>query len=266
MTYERDHERDAEICDLYHSGMTGTQIAEQFGMTRQRVSQILHRCGVDVKSPAEVTRARTEAKIAQHRDAVLADYEVTKSKSKTAENFKDHLSDTLVRRILKDAPQQRRASIVLNNKQRHHNTRYTKEEILQRIRDAEAEGITTANDYKALMLTHPEEYPSMSIVMRYFDTWNNARKEAGITPRGRSGPSRGFTNTVCYAYLNEFIEDMRRQGVPCDGVYNPTITEYEAWAKKVKGRPSSATIRLRFFGETWADMLAKAEAAVKEWV
>lgn len=266
MTYVRDHERDAEICDLYYSGMTGIEIAERFSMTRQRVSQILHRCGVPVKSPAEVATERAEAKIAQYKEAVLADYEVTKSKHKTAINFKGRLSYDSVLRVLKDTPQQRRASIVLNNRQRHHNTRYTKEDILQRIRDAEAEGITTANDYKALMLKRPGEYPSMSIVMRHFDTWNNARREAGIAPRGRSGPSRRYTEIVCYAYLNAFIKDMRKQGIPCDGVYNPTIPEYEAWAKKVKGRPSSATIRLRFFGETWADMLAKAEVAVKEWV
>lgn len=264
MTYQRDHERDAEICDLYYSGMTGVEIAKRYNMTRQRVSQILHRCGVHVKSPAEVATERAEAKIAQYKEAVLADYEVTKSKHRTAINFKGRLSYDSVKRVLQDAPQQRRASIVLNRNQRHHNTRYTKDEILQRIRDAEAEGVTTANDYKGLMLKYPEEYPSMSIVMRHFDTWNNARREAGITPRMRSGPSRGFTEIVCYAYLNEFIKDMRRQGIPCDGVYNPTIPEYEAWAKKVKGRPSSATIRLRFFGQTWANMLAKAEAAIEE--
>jgi len=266
MTHERDHERDAEICDLYYSGMTGIQIADHYNMTRQRVSQILHRCGVDVVPVAKRRLEQSKTKIAQYKDAVIADYEVTRSKKETVQNFKDRLSDELVRRILKDVPAQRKASIVLNDAQRYCSKRYTTDEILQGIRNAEAKGITTANDYKALALSHPDEYPSMSIIMRYFDTWNNARKEAGITPRDRSGPERRFTKVVCNAYLNEFVKDMRRKGVPCDGIYNPTIKEYEAWARRVGGRPSSATIRLRFFGQTWADMLKNAETAMKEWV
>lgn len=68
-------DRDQKIVSLYGSGVPGTEIAERFGITRQRVEQILKRDGAVNAAQARVARATERRGLQEsHVDQFLENY------------------------------------------------------------------------------------------------------------------------------------------------------------------------------------------------
>ncbi len=53
---QRDLDRENRILDMYRSGMTGGQISDEFGISRQRVNQIILRNGLTSKDGGATVR------------------------------------------------------------------------------------------------------------------------------------------------------------------------------------------------------------------
>lgn len=66
---KRNFEREAVICRLYRDGKTLQEVGEVFGLTRERVRQILKRAGVDPKEGGRsiATRRRRAAHLVERR-------------------------------------------------------------------------------------------------------------------------------------------------------------------------------------------------------
>lgn len=65
-------DRDAKIAALYAGGSTLQQIADEFGLTRERVRQILSEMGIERRSPTQTAALRHQRYMAAWRAKRLA--------------------------------------------------------------------------------------------------------------------------------------------------------------------------------------------------
>lgn len=117
----------------------------------------------------------------------------------------------------------------------NHTFRWSDEDLLQAVRDADAVGINTIAEYQ-VWCTKNQRPTFRTLVMR-FGGWTEAREKAGLPVR----PGHGRWRTSNAQHLDAVVRAARQLG------HLPTESEYDEVRKSVNGRapewPCTALIR-----------------------
>ncbi len=238
-------ERDAAIVALRAEGHTLAAIAEEFGMTRERVRQIVVKNGGADR--AEVRRVRA----AQDEQSHLA------LRNRCLAHLDSHAGLTLdaLAVAMGATPGDVRAALgsdarrLLAPKPRHQPGRLSDEELLGELRLASGliRGPLTGGAYdriaRGLGL-----HSRMHLIHR-FGTWIAACERAGVTPGQprRGAYRRAWTSEQMLAWVARYLRQPDSRG---------TFSDYSAFARRTPGAPSGETVRVTI--GPWSAIKAQA--------
>lgn len=230
---------------------TLSQIGARFGVTRERVRQIVQECGLNYE---QMKRSRSEARIAERELElkeefsldVYALYKQKYSGEKIAEML--GLSPFTVQKLLRElfTPDERRLLVSHGSRERRSD-----DEVLEDMRTAFRLSKARKLTGKLYNRHRPEGSLSHVRVVQRFNTWRDACELAGVPskPAIRRNYTRGYGEKEILEALYECQQAVGRL---------PTVNDYENWAKG-KPVPSLTIIRIRL--GTWVQILERLE----EW-
>ena len=246
----KDH-RAVRSARLYAFGATLQEIGDLFGVTRERIRQILSRdtpwSSTDLSTAA---KALATARRAEHSSAVaqwsLSHPAVLLDEARAALG----LSTDQARQLLG----RRRSRHELTVDAPREATRRTEAEIIEDLRVFHAEtGRTTCQAFTTWAREH--DVPGHQTAAIRFGTWNEALRAAGIGT-GRGAPRSAFRDEDLWAAVISAVR-------AADG--GTTFREVEEWLARQEGAPSGALIRQRLCGHeggSWTETVATALAAI----
>ena len=251
---ERIPQRILEMRELYDAGGALGEVAEQFGISRERVRQLFRAHGLATRSIAEAAAMRRKQLMNEHREQIFELIDAGVAPNEIAERL--GISPQLVRDALDDDPSRRRVAAFRRNAKTRPKPRYSDEEIIECLRIASAElgGVLTTAEYTNLARTRKfpdgRPWPLHQTPFHRFGSWRAALQRAGLeaNPPSAIAGQRLFTREHC---IDAILEVERELGHP------PTAAEYERAATASHGiLPSLATVRHRCGG--WQDALVSA--------
>ena len=225
---------------MYGGGMTLTEVAAAFGVSRQAVTQLLERAEVPLRSPAAQgslrAAGRREAEAERRVEAVALFRESGDYGAVAAEL---EMPRAAVRRVVRDALE---GSALY--RLRRARKRYGDAELLECLREAARELGQPLGEqaYDALAagraLPGGRSWPTSQTICLRLGGWATALEEAGLEARRTGGqPRTRWSAGDCTEALREAA---RLIGRP------PTPTEYERLASARGGAwPSASTVRKR---------------------
>jgi transposase len=255
---ERNAERARQMHELYESGWTLEQVAQEFGVSRERVRQILRQFSYGTRSVGESSALkRDQLRVLHgHRIRMLLAEGLTTAEAADRLGVTEHF----VKTYLADDPELNRHRHAYRNR-RAEKPRYSDEELIELLQEASHElgGVLTAAGYTALSRTRQlpdgRPWPTHQTHALRFGTWVAALARAGLQSN-KSSPIAGmriFDRAHC---IDALVEAQRELG------RFPTAAEYEAWATGKNGAvPSLATLRHRCGG--WQSALRAADTFLR---
>lgn len=231
--------RNREIVELRTSGKSLEEIGSKFGVSRERVRQILQKSGgptlEDVKSLRETIR------IEQLERIRIQALEMIKAKPGQTLKF---VADTLeitsseLGKILGE-----RDLLLFAKSPRSVNHKWSDEEIIYVLKEAATlEFPLTVSAYSALLEEGYLRGPSAARIAQRFKSWQFACDLAGVEAGRRTRPLdiSKWTNEDLYAAVVEYLNLPQSTGASSD---------YESWASGNEDVPSLGTLRNRL--GTW---------------
>jgi len=242
-------DRNRAIVEMAQTGLTYAEIGMHFGLTRERVRQIIKPFGVD----GSTTRG---ARAAQKREALEADRDRILSWAK----HNPGLCAADAEAALGIKPGRVREALgveatrIFTYTSARVAVRYTDERIFQALRDA---AILLGNPLsKAAYDEYVEAFggPSGVLLMKRFGTWKAACRAAGLSVHDHVGfTRRRWSQGQLVEVLMDYFGSPGARG---------SVDDYERWAAEDKpARPSGALIRDRFGSWTAAKRAALAASA-----
>lgn len=242
-------ERNDAIVEMAKTGCTYEEIGQHFGVTRERVRQIIKPYGID----GATTRG---ARAAQKRKALDADRQCILDWAK----HNPGLCAGDAEEALGLRPGRVRQALgadvarIFIFTPRSFAVRYTDEEIFEALRDA----ATLQGD--PLSKVAYEEYvkafggPSGVLLMKRFGTWKKACRAAGLALHDHIGfTRRRWSQGQLVEVLMDYLGSPDARG---------SVDDYDRWAAADKpARPSGPLIRDRFGSWTAAKRAALAASA-----
>jgi transposase-like protein len=238
--------RNEEIAARYLAGATLQTIGDEFGLTRERVRQVLARQGVTRRTVSEHTNAIRESALATYGPLLDAAFNETRSISQVVTRFQGQLPARWVREYL--AP--RRTEVILRNP---GTSRWADEDMLACLRLAAAESptlsIRTYRRWREDNLINGTRPPNHSVISWRFGSWSAAVIAAGLhePPVNRRYTRRwsdADTSRVVATYVAETLARDER----------PTFIGYDTWSRVSKDRPSGAYVR-HLTGKSWSELM-----------
>lgn len=236
----RDHVE--EVVALRQGGATLQQIGERFGVTRERVRQIL--AGLDVERPDPYVAFEAD-KVDDVVDRLAAGV----TDAKIAEEF--DVPVTWVKRLVRD-----------HSLAHHRPTRrpkmerqFTDEYLLSLIRRTAAERGEPVSTPKveAWAKDRGLRCPSKAVWFSRFGSWSDACARAGVAAaQTRRTYERRWEDDDLLAIVADYVRDCDEAGV------RPTFAGYDEW--RGPDRPSAALIRVRLGG--WVDLVERAKTLI----
>lgn len=251
---ERIPQRVLEMRELYDAGGTLGVVAEQFGISRERVRQLFRAHGLPTRSKAEAAALRRKHLVNEHREQIFELIDAGVAPNEIAERLR--ISPQLVRDTLQDDPTRRRVAAFRRTAKTRPKPRYSDEEIIECLRTASVElgGVLTTAEYTNYARTRrfPDgrPWPLHQTPFLRFGSWRDALQRAGLeaNPASAIAGQRLFTREHC---IDAILEVERQLDHP------PTAAEYERAAVASNGiLPSLATVRHRCGG--WQEALVLA--------
>lgn len=238
-----EHPLLPEMAAMYMSGKSLANIGDRFGLTRERIRQILAAGNVDRRDPGAYQRVIREAWLEANTDAVLASWEKHRDIGAVLADFSDAPS-TWVRLVVGDRIKQARP------RPRSNVRRRTDEEILAHVRAAAAGNDTlTQSKYREYRDTHPAAVTTATLVHR-FGSWNGTMVAAGLTPRASTVEryKRRWNDNEVREWVTKYVHHCEAVG------RRPSSAYYEQWQREHDGAPSLGLVRIRV--GSWASLLA----------
>lgn len=231
--------RAQEMCDRRAAGETLDQIGEAYGVTRERVRQIIKAAGgptrSDVKDLKVKRQAMQDAEDATRLRKLMHQYP-GRTRAELAE-----LSGISFNRISELLGEDTRF-LVTPQRAREH---FSDEDIFRAMRAAAARFDRPLSHARYATVAAEVGGPSVPRIIQRFGTWLKACEAAGVRPggKGRGNYVRRWTKTEILNWVAVYL-----QSDGCDGTY----AGYDRWARTTAGAPSSATMR-NALGK-WADV------------
>lgn len=247
-------QRVLEMRKLYDAGGNLGEVAERFGITRERVRQLFRAHGLPTRSIAEAAALRRERLVNEHREQIFELIDAGVAPNEIAERL--GISPQLVRDALRDDPSRRRVAAFRRTAKTRPKPKYSDEEIIECLRTASVElgGVLTTAEYtnyaRARRFPDGRPWPLHQTPFLRFGSWRDALQRAGLeaNPPSAIAGQRLFTREHC---IDAILEVERELGHP------PTAAEYERAAAASNGiLPSLATVRHRCGG--WQEALVLA--------
>ena len=246
--------RDAAIVLARGRGDTFGEIAARFGLSTERIRQIVAAAGTVDRSTARRARmARDRLAAQERRGEVLAAWRAGAAPAKIAADvglprkcieavMREHLTAA-------DRSARRRA---LGADRNGALRRHSDAQLLAAVREAaRREGeVPTGKRYGEI--ARLRGLPSISTIENRLGGWNAALQAAGLTPAnaGRSSYTVRWTEEACLEAVAPLVSRLADL---------PSLGRYEEIAQGRADLPSGATLRKRF--GSWSMLAARLEAA-----
>lgn len=247
-------ERAAAIFADYSSGATLQEIGERYGVSRERVRQILKAHGYPVRSVKEAAALRRASERAM-APQIAALCDELGDPRKVADRL--GVSYATVQEVLglKAADDSQPAS-AQRRKLGKTQKLYTNEELLECLKMASGQlgGVLTTSAYSKFIrgrtLSNGRPWPSNQSLQLRFGSWREALQQAGL----RANPTSAIAGQRIFE-IGHCVDAVRH--VARELGHSPTAAEYERIARASQGGlPSVATVRHRLGG--WLDALRAA--------
>ncbi|HEV7806236.1 MAG TPA: sigma factor-like helix-turn-helix DNA-binding protein [Solirubrobacteraceae bacterium] len=232
-------QRIVQIRTLREAGYSLDEIAARFGITRERVRQILRAHGApDSELVAEARRQRAALLAESRVDELLALWRAGHEPGSAASalGLQTAACKSTIARFATDVDKAaRRASM---SGARGGQT-YSDREIIFALRavGAALARVPSAKEYA--LLARGLELPSLPTVLSRMGGWSRAVEAAGMTPVASSSAAarqRRWTDGACWAALRRVVDELGEV---------PTVVSYERHAAGREDLPSAATVRNR---------------------
>jgi hypothetical protein len=246
--------RVLEMRELYNTGASLAEVAERFGLTRERVRQLFGAHHLPTRSTAETAALRRKLLMNDHRQQIFDLIDAGVAPRDIAERLA--IPPQLVREALHDDPSRRRLAAFRRTTKKRPKQRYTSDELIECLRTASVElgGVLTTADYTGLARTRAfpdgRPWPTHQTPVLRFGSWRAALQRAGLeaNPPSAIAGQRLFTTELCVDAILEVERDLG---------YPPTAAAYERAAAASNGvLPSLATVRHRC--GSWQEALVLA--------
>ncbi len=231
-------QRMRQMRALREQGFSLDEIALRFGVSRERVRQILRAHGAPDPELVAGARRRRAAQLAEARvDELLALWRAGHEPRSAANalGLQAAACRTTITRFATEVDKAaRRASM---SGARGAQT-YSERDIIVALR-AVAAGlgrVPSAKEYA--LLARGLELPSLPTVLNRMGGWSRAVEAAGMKPVAASAKSRPrrWTDSACWAALRRIVDELGEI---------PTVVSYDRHATGRPDLPSSATLRNR---------------------
>lgn len=230
----RDHDK---MVALREQGLTLREIADRFGVTAERVRQVIERDAKHLSATrvGDIRRTRRLEQALERTDEILAQYRAGSDSGEIARTLE--LRGEAVREVIElnatDVDQaERRGSAWVGLE-----PKYTDEHLVAAVRDvADHVGRTPSSGEYAERAARLG-LPSLPTVSNRLGGWNAALAAAGMTPREhRRTYSRKWGEEACREALRGVLRELGHW---------PTTDHYEALAGSRDDLPSLPTVRNR---------------------
>lgn len=245
-------DRNVVIVDRYQSGETLEAIGNDYGLSRERIRQIIRKHGV-----ATYNRNRSvvayRAWVDTHGDEINATFSATRSINATCAAHPE-VPTAWVRRFLRP-----RAGESIHGRTAVAKV-WTDEGIFTALRAAAVDGIVTTTGYarwrRSGATIDGRIPPTTSLITWRFGSWKQAAEAAGLSigRTSRTNYERQWTRDDALTAVTKFVHDADTRGI------RPTYARYDAWVSENPGHPSGAYLR-HLTGASWSEILMEAIAA-----
>lgn len=243
---ERNRLRAVDMGKALTAGLTLDEIGERFGITRERVRQLINE--FNDQTVPQIIRQRRAEELARAQARWAADTEQVQAWSQA--NPGSPVED-VARLIGRTATEVGRMLGGRRNLHTHSRTgnlqKWTDEQLLGYVRRYHAEtGRTDGPGFDEW--SRRQDGPSKQSFMFRFRRWNTALTKAGVAVAKPRLHQARYEKNDLWSALVEYLGQDRD---------DYTLRGYEDWAKSRPGVPSGALLRIRL-GEAWVAVRNKA--------
>jgi hypothetical protein len=234
-------QRNAEMVDRRRKGQTLDEIGQHFGLTRERVRQIIK--GIDptlvAREVGKIKRKVRAEKVSLARNEIrrriYGQWDLISHLTVTEIGIKLEISEAAI----KDALSKTRLAILEGNEVRDNANlqQFTDAQIKKALRDAAMFGTPlTAKKYAALLQSGKIHGPSVPRLVQRFGGWIAACEFAKVQPgQAPRSYSREWSNKKLFEILVEFLKDPIAE--------SDSYAAFDKWLRTKEGYPSAQTVR-----------------------
>lgn len=237
-------DRDRDIIARYQAGATLAAVAEIYGITRERVRQIVQRAGVSTQDRAIIAYRNW---VIEHGPTIDTTFTQTRSIQATIAAHPE-VPANRVRRYLRPRAHE-------SVQGRHPSPRtWSDADIHAALRAAAVDGTVTSTGYTRWRAEggtiDGRTPPNTTLITWRFGSWRNAAQAAGLAVgrSGRTGYNRHWTRDEAIDAVSRFVHETHQHGM------RPTYGRYETWVTNNPGNPSGPYLR-HLTGNTWSEIL-----------
>ena len=245
--HDSEIDRLKAIEEMRIAGHTLESIAKDFGITRERVRQILLKS--DKKIDTEFLKEKNRIKeLIEIHDYAVKNWDSVQMMSLEQLATKLNKSEEKV----KSALSQLQLVYLVANEAKEYDQKFSDEDCLTALRIAQTYSFPlSAKSYTKLVKAGTLQGPSSPLILKRFGSWSNACKTAGVESGepAREHYEKQFSDFEILRYVRKFMHEQEDA--------NWSIERYLLWRKlKAKDAPSFALIRMRMSG--WAEVRVQA--------
>lgn len=246
MRSDIDPNRNQRIVEMYLGGSTLNSIGEYFGLTRERIRQILNAAGIDRRTMTEHVGAARGKVMSVYGPMIDASFEEMRSISKVAEQFKDKVPSRWVHQRLES----RRHEVLRSN---YVPQVWSNEQIIDILRQASAGSGTLSigmyREWRESSTAATRRPPTHSVIAWRFGSWRNAVTMAGLAGNiARREYKRKWTRDDALRSVAMYVDMTSQEGK------RPTFSGYDVWSRDKSEHPSAAYVR-HLTGLPWSQVV-----------
>lgn len=240
-------ERNTQIADAYRSGRTLESIGAEYGLSRERVRQIVKKSGIETYGRS-VTAYRRWSE--EHGPEVNDTFSRIRSINGTIAAHPD-VPHAWIKRLLRP-----RAHESVAGRQPTAKI-WADADIFRALRAASTEGVVTTTSYAQWRnqgnTIDDRIPPTATLITWRFGSWRSAVEQAGLTTgrTSRSEYTRRWTRDDALAAVRRFADEASARNL------RPTYARYDAWVSENPNNPSGAYLR-HLTGCNWSEILMEA--------